>query len=159
MRHAVLDEIRIQSIRFTIMLAQGKIVLQLEEPKQSPLTTYKNCPFLSTMIQKTLPRGFLAELVSNTYQNQLLFYDVRNDHVYSKNHTRDKLVLLLFYQLFQIFTPLLQGLNQLMQGASIVQNSHRDPLVFLSELTEIRSSISSSNRPLCTLITKQVFEN
>lgn len=129
MRHAVLDEIRTQSIRFTIMLAQGKIMLQLEEPKQSALTTYKNCPFLSSMIQKTLPRGFLAELVVNTYQNQKLFYD--------------------------IFTPLLQGLNQLMQGASIVQNSHRDPLLFLFELTEIRSTLSSSNRPLCTLITKQ----
>lgn len=44
-----------------------------------------------------------------------------------------------------------------MQGASIVQNSHRDPLLFLCDLTEIRTNISSSNRPICTLIAKQVM--
>lgn len=51
-------------------------MLELDELKQCFLATCTNYPLLKNMVQKTLPRGFLAELVMNTYQNQQLCNDV-----------------------------------------------------------------------------------
>lgn len=43
-----------------------------------------------------------------------------------------------------------------MRSASIVQNSHERPLLILRDLTEIKAGTSGNNRPICSLIVKQV---
>lgn len=80
---------------------------------------------LKPLLQQTLPRGFVSELVTRTHTNPKLFA--------------------------KIFGPLLQQLFLKMQDASIVGNEHREPLQALNELAEIRCG----GRPICTLITQQ----
>lgn len=83
-------------------------------------------PLLAHLLQQTVPRGFANELVMRTYNNVDIFK--------------------------KLFNPILQGLFQSMQNASVVGNEHRLPLQILNELTEIRCG----SRPICSLLTQQL---
>lgn len=114
----LLSDIRAQAIHYTTLLMQGYVV-------PSEINKLDNALLLKPLLQQTLPRGFLSELVTRTYTNAKLFT--------------------------KIFTPLLQELYLKMQDASIVGNEHREPLQALHELAEIRCG----GRPICSLITQQ----
>ncbi|EFA08149.1 ubiquitin conjugation factor E4 B [Tribolium castaneum] len=116
----VLTEVRAQLVHYTTLLLQGFIIANDE------LYKFGRSPLLSPILQQTLPRGFLTELVTRTHTNTSLFSSV--------------------------FSPLLQGLYRMMQNASIVGEEHRMPIQTLFELADIRCG----SRPICTLITKQV---
>ncbi|XP_044253730.1 ubiquitin conjugation factor E4 B [Tribolium madens] len=116
----ILTEIRAQLVHYTTLLLQGYIIPNDE------LYKFGRSPLLSPILQQTLPRGFLTELVTRTHTNSALFSSV--------------------------FSPLLQGLYRMMQNASIVGEEHRMPIQTLFELADIRCG----SRPICTLITKQV---
>ncbi|KAJ8923221.1 hypothetical protein NQ315_001776, partial [Exocentrus adspersus] len=113
----VLTELRAQIIQYTTLLVQGYIV---------PSDGSGKSPLLSPILQQSLPRGFLTELVTRTHTNDKLFSSV--------------------------FSPILQCLFKMMQTASIVGDEHRIPLQTLFELADIRCG----SRPICTLITKQI---
>ncbi|KAJ3644556.1 hypothetical protein Zmor_022280 [Zophobas morio] len=116
----VLIEVRAQLVHYTTLLLQGYIIPNDE------LYKFGRSPMLTPILQQTLPRGFLTELVTRTYTNEKLFSSV--------------------------FSPLLQGLYRMMQNASIVGEEHRIPIQTLFDLADIRCG----SRPICTLITKQV---
>lgn len=116
----VLTEIRAQLVHFTTLLLKGRII-----PNEQ-LYKFGRSPLLTPVLNQTLPRGFLTELVSRTHTNLNLFSSV--------------------------FSPLLQGLYRMMQNASIVGEEHRIPIQTLFELADIRCG----SRPICTLITRQV---
>lgn len=116
----VLTEIRAQIIQYTTLLLKGYIIPNDE------LYKFGRSPLLSPILEQTLPRGFLTEIVTRTHTNAQLFSSV--------------------------FSPLLQGLYRMMQNASIVGEEHRMPIQTLFELADIRCG----SRPICTLITKQV---
>lgn len=111
----VLSDLRAQLVHFTALLLRGFVLWG--DSSVSPL--------LAHLLQQTVPRGFVSELVTRTCNDPEVFE--------------------------QIFNPILQGLCQTMQNASIVGNEHRLPLQILSELTEIRCG----SRPVCSLITRQ----
>ncbi|KAJ8943288.1 hypothetical protein NQ318_017306 [Aromia moschata] len=113
----VLTELRAQIIHYTTLVVQGYIV---------PNDDASKSPLLAPMLQQTMPRGFLTELVTRTHANEALFSSV--------------------------FSPILQCLFRMMQNASIVGDEHRTPIQTLFELADIRCG----SRPICTLITKQV---
>jgi ubiquitin conjugation factor E4 B len=115
-----LTEVRAQLVHFTTLLLKGYIIPNEE------LYKFGRSPLLTPILQQTLPRGFLTELVTRTHTNDKLFSSV--------------------------FSPLLQGLYRMMQNASIVGEEHRMPIQTLFELADIRCG----SRPICTLITKQV---
>lgn len=75
-RCVVLNEIREQCIQHIILILQGKLLFDLDEQKYLTLSPHKNDPILKSMVMKTLPRGFMVELVANTCQNPDLFHDV-----------------------------------------------------------------------------------
>ena len=117
----VLADIRAQCVQLTSLLLQGTamdIVPQLPSPLLIPV------------LNQSLPRGFLPELISRTYSNQTVFS--------------------------QIMTPVLRGLFVNMQTASIIGNAHRQPIQALCDLLEIRCGTSGNIRPLCHLLTQQV---
>lgn len=113
----VLTEIRAQLVQYTTLVVQG-FVVPLKDDKESPL--------LQPILQQTIPRGFLSELVTRTYTDVELFS--------------------------KVFSPILQALFKMMQNASILDENRRIPLETLFELADIRCG----SRPICTLITKQV---
>ncbi|KAJ8932414.1 hypothetical protein NQ314_014671 [Rhamnusium bicolor] len=113
----VLTELRAQIIHYTTLVVQGYIVPN-EDTSKSPL--------LTPILQQTIPRGFLTELVTRTHTNDKLFSNV--------------------------VSPILQCLFKMMQNASIVGDEHRIPIQTLFELADIRCG----SRPICTLITKQI---
>ncbi|XP_057653177.1 ubiquitin conjugation factor E4 B [Diorhabda carinulata] len=113
----ILTELRAQVIHYVTLIVQGFIITP-ENLLESPL--------LYPVLQQSLPRGFLIELINRT-------------------HTNEKL-------LSNVFTPILQGLFKIMQQASIVGDEHRAPIQTLFELTDVRCG----PRPICTLVTKQV---
>ncbi|CAH0564355.1 unnamed protein product [Brassicogethes aeneus] len=115
----VLTEVRAQIIQYTTLVVQGYIIPTTESPQESM------SPILPPIIHQTIPRGFLTELVSRTYNHDELFSNV--------------------------FNPVLQGLFGMMQHASVVGDEHRLPLHTLFELADVRVG----SRPICTLITKQ----
>lgn len=112
----VLSEIRAQLVQYTSLLLQGYII---------PFDGNSPSILLGHLLQQTVPRGFINELVTRTHV-QLETFKI-------------------------IFDPILKGLFETMQNASIVGNEHRLPLQILNELTEIRCG----SRPVCTLLTKQ----
>lgn len=118
----VLSELRAQLIHYTTLIVQGYIfdVATISSSK-SPLS--------DPIMQQSMPRGFLTELVTRTHTNEKIFSNV--------------------------FSPILQGLFKMMQTASIVGDEHRLPIQTLFELADIRCS----SRPICTLITKQIQFN
>lgn len=113
----VLTELRAQIIHYTTLLVQGYIV---------PNENSSKSPLLQPILQQSMPRGFLTELVTRTHGNEKLFSSV--------------------------FSPILQSLFKMMRTASIVGDEHRIPIQTLYELADIRCG----SRPICTLITKQV---
>lgn len=114
----LLSDIRAQAIHYTTLIMQGYVV-------PGELRKLENALLLKPLLQQTLPRGFISELVTRTHTDAKLFA--------------------------KIFTPLLQELFLKMQDASIVGNEHREPLQALHELAEIRCG----GRPICSLITQQ----
>lgn len=112
----VLTELRAQIIQHTTLLAAGCII-----PSEHRLES----PLLHPVLQQSIPRGFLTELITRTHTNDKLFSNV--------------------------FSPILQGLFKIMQQASMVGDEHRVPIQTLFELTDIRCG----PRPICTLLTKQ----
>lgn len=121
----VLSDLRGQLIHHTSLVLQGYIV-----PRDNVSTTRVTSVLLQPLVQQTLPRGFISELVARTNGNW---------EVFSK-----------------IFGPILQDLFTLMQNSSIVGNEHRQPIQTLSELAEIRCGPIGNSRPICRLITEQV---
>lgn len=115
----VLSDLRSQLVQYTALILQG-FLFQTESSGKREVSL-----LLNPLLQQTLPRGFLNELVLKTYSNP---------HVFER-----------------IFTPLLQALYMMMQNASIVGDEHRQPIQALNDLLEIRVGY----RPLCTLITHQ----
>lgn len=114
----LLSDIRAQAIHYTTLIMQGYVV-------PGEMGKLNNALLLKPLLEQTLPRGFLSELVTRTHTNPKLFA--------------------------KIFTPLLQELFLKMQDSSIVGNEHREPLQALHELAEIRCG----GRPICSLITQQ----
>lgn len=112
----LLTDLRAQTVHYTTLVLQGYIY---------PSNISSVSHLVSPVLQQTLPRGFISELVTRTHTNPSIFS--------------------------KIFSPLLQGLFLSMQNASVVSNEHRQPLQALNELAEIRCG----TRPLCTLITQQ----
>lgn len=92
----VLADLRAQLVHYAALVLQGMIV----EPDVK--TSRETSTLLAPLINQTLPRGFVSELVARTHANA---------HVFSK-----------------IFSPVLQGLFLIMQQASIVGNEHRQPV-------------------------------
>lgn len=114
----LLSDIRAQAIHYTTLIMQGYIV-------PAEIGKLDSALLLKPLLQQTLPRGFLSELVTRTHTNPKLFS--------------------------KIFNPLLQELFLTMQDSSIVGNEHREPLQALHELADIRCG----GRPICSLITQQ----
>lgn len=85
-----------------------------------------NTPLLHPVLQQSIPRGFLTELISRIHTNENLFS--------------------------KVFSPILQGLFKMMQQASIVGDEHRIPIQTLFELTDVRCG----PRPICSLLIKQL---
>lgn len=112
----LLTDLRAQTVHYATLVLQGYIY-------PSGISSVSH--LVSPVLQQTLPRGFVSELVTRTHTNPSIFA--------------------------KIFSPLLQGLFLSMQNASVVSNEHRQPLQALNELAEIRCG----TRPLCTLITQQ----
>lgn len=115
----VLSELRAQIIHYTSLIVQGYIF------NDSVHDTSKS-HFFNSILQQSIPRGFLTELVIRTHTNEKVFSNV--------------------------FSPILQKLFRMMQNASIVGDEHRLPIQTLFELADIRCG----SRPICTLITKQI---
>ncbi|CAG9813429.1 unnamed protein product [Phaedon cochleariae] len=113
----VLTELRAQIIHYTTLIVQGHVI---------PRADRSESPLLQHILQQSLPRGFLTELVTRTHTNERLFSAV--------------------------FSPVLQGLCEMMRHASIVGDEHRVPLQTLFELADIRCGA----RPICSLIAKQI---
>ncbi|KAJ8974714.1 hypothetical protein NQ317_000380 [Molorchus minor] len=65
----VLTELRAQMIHYTTLLIQGYII---------PNTDVSKSPLLTPILQQTMPRGFLTELVTRTHTNEKLFLKVFN---------------------------------------------------------------------------------
>ncbi|XP_054268263.1 ubiquitin conjugation factor E4 B [Macrosteles quadrilineatus] len=123
----VLAEIRAQCVQHTSLMLQDVLMEEVDfTGRLGPLSS----PLLQQVINQTLPRGFLPELLARTHTNP----DTLN----------------------KVFSPLLQGLYRSMQGASIVGNSHRKPLEALSDLVDMRVGPTANLRPICHLITHQV---
>ncbi|XP_018324068.1 ubiquitin conjugation factor E4 B isoform X2 [Agrilus planipennis] len=120
----ILSDLREQLINYTALILQGLIF----QPAPNALKEGKS-PILVPLLQQTLPRGFISELVARTYTSPDCFAN--------------------------IFTPLLQDLFSMMQTASIVGNEHRQPLQALGELAEIRCGPNGNLRPICKLLTQQ----
>ncbi|PNF25093.1 hypothetical protein B7P43_G02009 [Cryptotermes secundus] len=116
----VLAEIRAQCVQYASLSLQG-VLIDEELPRTSPL--------LGPVLNQSLPRGFLPELVARTHANHELFN--------------------------KVFSPVLQGLFLTMQTSSIVGNGHRQPIQALSDLVEIRCGPSGNVRPICRLLTHQ----
>jgi ubiquitin conjugation factor E4 B len=99
------------------LILGGRIVC--DSPNfMSPLTPY--------ILAGTIPRGLLAEMASQTYQDEALFSDT--------------------------FTPILRGIMEAMQNASVAEQEHVRPLTALKDLAEIRCGPSHSVRPVGRLI-------
>ncbi|XP_064642091.1 ubiquitin conjugation factor E4 B-like [Lineus longissimus] len=94
------------------------------EPR-SPARPSLLLPF---MLSHNLPRGFLMELISATSPDNKLFSD--------------------------IFSPILQGLCQMVRQMSFDCDHFKQPLIALSELCEIKMT-GSNQRPICNLIIQQ----
>lgn len=75
-RCTVLNEIKLQSIQYTIMLLRETLQFDSNDSKNFILTTHKSNPILQVMVKRTLPRGFLADLICITYQNYEIFSSV-----------------------------------------------------------------------------------
>lgn len=115
----VLSDLRSQLVQYTALILQG-FLFQSDNPGKREVSL-----LLNPLLQQTLPRGFLMELVAKTHANT---------HIFEK-----------------IFTPLLQELFMMMQNASIVGDEHRHPIQVLNELLDIKIG----PRPVCTLLTHQ----
>lgn len=100
----LLIDLRAQLVHYTTLVLNGYITPSAQSVSNSLL--------LKGILEQTLPRGFVSELVTRTHVNQGLFS--------------------------KIFTPILQELFVMMQDASVVSNEHRQPLQALNELAEIR---------------------
>lgn len=120
----VLSDLRSQLVHYSTLILQGFIT------EYDTACVRKEVSLVGPLINQTLPRGFMSELVARTHTNT---------HVFSK-----------------IFSPVLQGLFLIMQQASIVGNEHRQPMQVLCELAEIRCGPTGNIRPICRLITHQV---
>lgn len=113
----LLSDIRAQTIHYATLILQGYVVPCEMGKLESSL-------LLKPLLQQSLPRGFISEMVTRLQADSQLFS--------------------------KIFSPLLRELFLKMQNASIVGNEHREPLQALNELAEIRCG----GRPICTLITE-----
>lgn len=118
----VLSELRAQIIHYTTLIVQGFIF-------DAPISDSSKSHLFNSILQQSIPRGFLTELVTRTHTNEKVFSNV--------------------------FSPILQSLFKMMQNASIVGDEHRLPIQTLFELADIRCG----SRPICTLITKQIQFN
>lgn len=116
----VLADLRAQCVQYAALALQG--LIEEESVTVSPL--------LIPVMNQSLPRGFLPELVARTYMNSEMFT--------------------------KIFGILLQGVFTQMQSSSIVGNGHRQPLQALGDLLEIRCGPSGNIRPMCRLLTHQI---
>lgn len=93
----VLADLRSQLVHYSAIVLQGMIT------EYDTMSLHKDVsPLLGPLMNQTLPRGFVSELVARTHSNT---------HVFSK-----------------IFSPVLQGLFLIMQQASVVGNEHRQPV-------------------------------
>lgn len=120
----LLGELRCQVIHYTALVLQGLIVDDGDSAGK-PGTSL----LLNPLLNQTLPRGFVSELVARTSHD--------------------------FEAFSAIFSPLLQNLFTSMQNASIAVNEHRQPIQVLNELVEIRCGSMGNARPICKLITNQ----
>ncbi|GLG94106.1 Ubiquitin conjugation factor E4 B [Gryllus bimaculatus] len=118
----VLADIRAQCVQYAALVLQASLSEE-DAPRVSPL--------LAPVLNQSLPRGFLPELVARTFSSSLESFS-------------------------RVFSPLLQGLFLTMQSSSIVGNTHRQPIQALSDLVEIRCGPSGNVRPICKLLTQQV---
>lgn len=115
----VLTELRAQIIHHTTLIVQGFVI-------EASVNDNSKSHIFNSILQQSIPRGFLTELVTRTHTNERVFSNV--------------------------FSPILQSLFKMMQSASIVGDEHRLPLQTLFELVDIRCG----SRPICTLISKQI---
>lgn len=121
----LLSDLRSQIILYTALILQGVII-----PVETFTVKQASSPLLGPLMQQSIPRGFISELVVRTNTMPKLFA--------------------------KIFEPLLQDLFNSMQNSSIVGNEHRQPIQILSELAEIRCGPTGNARPICRLITQQI---
>lgn len=121
-----LKNIRKQCVNLSIVLLSESWVLDNLECTQTfaPL----HSPLIHFMMQGTLPRGFINELISGTTS--------RPD------------------QFEKIFKPLLQNLFRIMHSTSFVGSTHRKPIEILNELTSLTLCSSKNNLPICSLMVK-----
>ncbi|XP_025422672.1 ubiquitin conjugation factor E4 B [Sipha flava] len=121
-----LNIIRSQCVNHSIVLLTYDWVSDHREsarnlfPAISPLTHF--------LIQGTMPRGFINELLISTTLKPRMFEE--------------------------IFSPLLQHLYRIMQSASFVGSTHRRPIEVLNELTSLTFYMSKNNLPICSLLIK-----
>lgn len=93
----VLANLRSQLVHYSAIILQGMITeFDTKALHKDP------SPLLTPLINQTLPRGFVSELVVRTHSNA---------HAFNK-----------------IFSPVLQGLFLIMQQTSVVGNEHRQPI-------------------------------
>ena len=115
----LLIDLRAQIVQHTSLLLRGVILPEIFESMREISL------LLQTLLDQTLPRGFLSELVTRSCEDWDVFVE--------------------------IFSPLLKELFEMMQKSSIVEDEHRKPLLALNDLVEIRCG----TRPICTLLTSQ----
>lgn len=100
----VLSDLRCQIVHHASLVLQGLIV---ERGCEGGGGKSRDSPLLEALLQQTLPRGFVSELVARTCQDEGVFS--------------------------RIFGPVLQNLAALMQNASIASNEHRQPIQVRSQ--------------------------
>ncbi|XP_070161316.1 ubiquitin conjugation factor E4 B-like isoform X2 [Polyergus mexicanus] len=96
---------------------------------QPAIISHCTIHFFYRILSQNLPRGYLRELMARTHTNSNVF---------------DK-----------IFTPILKGLYNAIQYASLHSNTQRRPMEALCELIEIRCGPNNNIHPICRLITIQ----
>lgn len=85
----VLAEIRAQCVQYASLSLQG-VLIDEELPRTSPL--------LGPVLNQSLPRGFLPELVARTHANHELFNKVGNVHMLIESK-----YIILYYEYFSKF--------------------------------------------------------
>lgn len=76
-RSTVLSEIKQQAIQYTTMLLMDTLQFELSDIGGMTTTSPENLPFLQVMMKRTLPRGFLADLICYVNENPCSFSKVR----------------------------------------------------------------------------------
>jgi hypothetical protein len=114
---------RSQCVTYASLVIQG-----LFDPDE-PMAKLPHSPLLKTLLDQSLPHGFLIDLISVTTSHS-------------------------WQEFKDVFTSLLQCLVMDGRSSSIVDATYRPSLTALTELSDIK--IGGNNRPICQLLTEMV---